>query len=71
MVPMCRRLLDPALLTPPERVWLDAYHAEVREKTRGFFEREGKGKDVEESAEDRGKRERALEWLLRETEKFG
>ncbi|MFV0623968.1 aminopeptidase P family protein [Sphingomonas sp. ac-8] len=28
-VPIERRLIDPALLTEPERAWLDAYHAET------------------------------------------
>ena len=28
--PIDRRLIDPVLLEPAERVWLDAYHAEVR-----------------------------------------
>ncbi len=31
-VPIDRRLIDAALLTRAEREWLDAYHAEVREK---------------------------------------
>lgn len=69
MVPMCRRLLDPTLLTPRERAWLDAYHAEVREKTRGFFERAPKG--GRESVEERGRRERAWGWLVKETKMVG
>jgi Xaa-Pro aminopeptidase len=28
--PIERRLIDPALLDPDEREWLDAYHAQVR-----------------------------------------
>jgi Xaa-Pro aminopeptidase len=28
-VPIDRRLIDPGLLTPQERDWLDGYHAEV------------------------------------------
>ena len=28
-VPIERRLIEPALLTPDERAWLDAYHAET------------------------------------------
>ena len=60
MVPLCRRLIDPSLLAPREVAWIDTYHAEVREKTSGFFE--GKGEE--------GK-ERALKWLVRETEKLG
>ena len=31
-VPIDTRLVDPALLSPGEREWLNAYHAEVREK---------------------------------------
>lgn len=37
MVPMCRKLIDVALLTSKEKDWLNAYHAEVREKTSSFF----------------------------------
>jgi Xaa-Pro aminopeptidase len=29
LAPFDRRLIDPALLDPPERAWLDAYHARV------------------------------------------
>jgi len=52
MVPMCRKLIDLTLLTPREREWVDGYHAEVLEKTKGFFEKD----------------ERSLRWLERETE---
>ncbi|KAF2404139.1 putative Xaa-pro aminopeptidase P [Trichodelitschia bisporula] len=38
MVPMCRRLIDIALLTPAERAWIDRYHRTVYEKTKGFFQ---------------------------------
>jgi Xaa-Pro aminopeptidase len=31
-VPLDRRLIDTALLSPGERDWLNAYHAEVAEK---------------------------------------
>ena len=64
MTPLCRRLVDPARLTPRELAWLNAYHAEVRAKTRGFFEEARSG----ESAEEKAQRERSLRWLLRETE---
>jgi len=37
VVPMCRKLVDPALLDPEERDWLDAYHREVWDKTSAFF----------------------------------
>lgn len=33
-VPIDRRLIDVPILTPDERDWLDAYHAETREKIR-------------------------------------
>ena len=66
MTPMCRRLIDPVRLAPKELEWLNKYHAEVREKTRGFFKK-GRG---DESAEESERRERALKWLLRETERI-
>jgi Xaa-Pro aminopeptidase len=53
MVPMCRKLIVPELLTNTEKKWLNEYHAEVWEKTKGFFE---------------GKDELALQWLKRETQ---
>lgn len=31
-VPIDRRLIEPALLSPEERAWLDGYHAEVRRR---------------------------------------
>jgi len=51
MVPMCKKLTDESLLTPAEKNWLNEYHAEVFEKTKGFLE-EGST---------------AMEWLKRET----
>lgn len=51
MVPMCKKLTDESLLTPAEKKWLNEYHAEVFEKTKGFLE-EGSI---------------AMEWLKRET----
>lgn len=51
LVPLCRNLIDSTLLTPRERDWLNAYHAEVLEKTRSYFEED----------------ERALRWVERET----
>jgi Xaa-Pro aminopeptidase len=51
MVPMCRKLIDPSLLDPEERTWLNDYHKEVWEKTSGFFEND----------------ERTMRWLKRET----
>jgi Xaa-Pro aminopeptidase len=38
MVPYCRNLIDAELLTADEKGWLNAYNAEVLEKTKGFFE---------------------------------
>ena len=52
MVPMCRNLIDRSQLTTVEKKWLDLYHREVWDKTKGFFE---------------GKDERSLKWLKRET----
>ena len=51
MVPMCRSLIDEQLLTPAEKNWLNAYHAEVLEKTQGFFRDDA----------------RTITWLRRET----
>lgn len=48
---MCKKLTDVSLLTDSEKEWLNAYHAEVYEKTKGFFQ-EGSS---------------ALKWLTRET----
>lgn len=54
MVPMCRNLIDATLLTEKEKQWLNDYHAEVLDKTGGFF------------AED----QRTLKWLKRECEPY-
>ena len=51
MVPMCRNLIEASLLTPREREWLDAYHAQVLETTKPYFKDD----------------ERALKWVERET----
>jgi Xaa-Pro aminopeptidase len=40
MVPMCKKLTDESLLTPAEKKWLNEYHAEVYEKTKGFLEKD-------------------------------
>lgn len=59
MVPMCRHLLDLPLLTPQEVTWLNDYHVDVLQKTKGHFEeRVAKG---DESAKI------ALAWLQKET----
>ena len=51
MVPMCRNLIAEKFLTPREVAWLNAYHAEVLEKTKGYFEGD----------------QRTMRWLERET----
>ena len=51
MVPYCRKLIDVGLLTEGEKRWVDGYHAEILEKTKGFFEGD----------------ERTMRWLERET----
>jgi Xaa-Pro aminopeptidase len=52
MVPYCQNLIDPSLLTKPEKDWLNAYNSEVLEKTKGFFEEDAV----------------TLAWLVRETQ---
>ena len=42
MVPFCRKLIDEGLLSEKERGWVNAYHKEVLEKTRGYFEGDGR-----------------------------
>ncbi|KAL2412749.1 putative Xaa-Pro aminopeptidase P [Exophiala dermatitidis] len=51
MVPMCRKLIDPSLLDPEEKDWLNVYHKEVWNKTSRFFTND----------------ERTTKWLKRET----
>ena len=51
MVPMCQKLIDGKLLTDREREWVNNYHQEVLEKTKGFFKDD----------------ERTMNWLERET----
>lgn len=38
MVPYCRRLIDEELLTSREKHWLNEYHADIRAKTKDFFQ---------------------------------
>lgn len=52
MVPLCRKLIDPSHFTAEEKQWLNDYHAEIWDKTSGFFEKD----------------ERTTKWLRRETE---
>lgn len=37
---MCKKLIDVSLLTLEEKKWLNEYHAEVYEKTKGFFDKD-------------------------------
>ncbi|KAI0526346.1 aminopeptidase-like protein [Xylaria bambusicola] len=52
MVPYCRKLIDPNLLTAEEKQWLNDYNADIFEKTKGFFEKD----------------ELTLAWLKKETQ---
>lgn len=54
MVPMCRKLIDVGLLTEGERDWINAYHREVVDKTKGLLEGD----------------ERTVKWLERETKEI-
>lgn len=38
MVPYCQNLMETSLLTAEEKEWVNAYNAEILERTRGFFE---------------------------------
>ncbi|KAI5307765.1 hypothetical protein KEM55_007487 [Ascosphaera atra] len=51
MTPICKKLIDPSLLTADELKWLNDYHAEIYEKTSPFFEKD----------------EFTLNWLKKET----
>ncbi|KAL2052315.1 hypothetical protein ABVK25_007474 [Lepraria finkii] len=50
MVPYCRKLIDVELLTPKEREWVNEYHKEILEKTKGLVDKE----------------KRTMKWLERE-----
>ncbi|RYP16259.1 hypothetical protein DL765_005227 [Monosporascus sp. GIB2] len=54
MVPYCRRLIDPGLLTDAEKKWLNDYNADIRSKLKGYFESD----------------KVTLTWLERETQPF-
>jgi len=54
LVPMCRKLIDPILLTEDEKQWLNDYHKEVYEKTKGYFTNDPV----------------TLKWLERETQPY-
>ncbi|KAI1174165.1 aminopeptidase-like protein [Nemania sp. FL0916] len=54
MVPYCRKLIDPALLTNAEKEWLNDYNADIFEKTKPYLEND----------------ELALAWLDKETQKI-
>ena len=51
MTPVSRKLIDKGLLSDRETRWINTYHAEVWEKTRGFFRDD----------------ERTRDWLRKET----
>ena len=38
MAPLCQKLIDHSLLSPADKKWVNDYHAEVWEKTSGYFE---------------------------------
>ncbi|XP_045110270.1 xaa-Pro aminopeptidase 1-like [Portunus trituberculatus] len=57
MVPIQTKLIDPALLTKKEVEWLNAYHAECREKVGELLLQQG--------------HKEAYNWLLKETEPIG
>lgn len=38
MTPLCHKLIDPALLSPAEKNWINDYHTEIWEKTSKYFE---------------------------------
>lgn len=52
MTPIGQNLIETSLLTEPERKWVNDYHAEVWEKTSGFFKEDAL----------------TLSWLQRETQ---
>ncbi|KAI1431616.1 aminopeptidase-like protein [Xylaria sp. CBS 124048] len=54
MVPYCRKLINPALLTAEEKQWLNDYNAEIFEKTKGYFEKD----------------KLSMAWLKKETQPF-
>jgi Xaa-Pro aminopeptidase len=37
MTPLCQKLIEPSLLSPSEKTWINDYHAEVWEKTKDYF----------------------------------
>jgi len=53
MVPLCKGLLNPQLLTPKEIEWIDDYHSRVREKVGDHLKQNGKMM--------------AYQWLVKET----
>lgn len=52
MTPIGLNLIEPSLLDEAERQWINNYHAEVWEKTNGFFKED----------------ELTLNWLKKETQ---
>ncbi|KAI1151183.1 aminopeptidase-like protein [Nemania diffusa] len=54
MVPYCRKLINPDLLTAAEQQWLNDYNVDIFEKTKGYFEKD----------------ELTLAWLKKEAQPF-
>ncbi|KAI1338074.1 putative Xaa-pro aminopeptidase P [Xylariaceae sp. FL0016] len=54
MVPYCRKLIDPSLLTETEKKWLNDYHQDILKKTKDYFEND----------------QLTMNWLKRETQPF-
>ncbi|POR38463.1 Putative Xaa-Pro aminopeptidase P [Tolypocladium paradoxum] len=52
MVPYCQNLMDTSLLTAEEKEWVNAYNADILDRTRGFFENDPL----------------TMAWLIRETQ---
>src|SRR5690625_5270517 len=38
MTPLCRKLIEPSLLTASETKWINDYHTEIWEKTSSYFD---------------------------------
>lgn len=38
MTPLCRKLIEPSLLTPAETKWINDYHTEIWDKTSSYFD---------------------------------
>ena len=38
MTPLCQKLLEPSLLSPQEKEWVNKYHTKVWDNTSDYFE---------------------------------